>query len=98
MDVYVKMMKTATEVLVAACDADVLGKVFEEHDIHLEVKQDFYCGNAVPLTECDAFLYEATILNLVGENVVQKAVELGLVSPNHVLKIGGTVHAQMVRL
>lgn len=98
MDVYVRTIKTPTDVLVAACDTDVVGKVFEEDELHLEVKTDFYCGDAVPLEECGKFLYEATILNLVGENVVQKAIEMGLVNPAHVLKIGGTVHAQMVRL
>lgn len=98
MDVYVRMIKTPTEVLVAACDTDVLGKVFENDELHLEVKEDFYCGDAVALEECGKFLYEATILNLVGENIVQKAIELGLVNPSNVLKIGETVHAQMVRL
>ena len=98
MDVYVRTIRTAAEVLVAACDCDVLGNVFEESNLHLEVNKDFYCGNAVTLDECNRFLSEATILNLVGEKIVKKAIELGLVNPGNVLKIGGTVHAQMVRL
>ena len=98
MDVYVKMIKTATEVLVAACDADIVGQTFEEDELQIEVKPDFYCGDTVALEECGSFLAEATILNVVGENVVRKAIELGLVNPGNVLKIGETVHAQMVRL
>lgn len=98
MDVYVRTIKTETEVLVAACDFDVVGKVFEENDLSLEVKPDFYCGDVVPLDACGPILTEATILNLVGENVVAKAIELGLVHPGNVLKIGETVHAQMVTL
>lgn len=98
MDVYVKKVKTATEIVVAACDTDIVGKVFEEDDLSLEVKKDFYCGDAMSLEECSAHLIEATILNVVGEKAVSKAVELGLVDPGNVLKIGGTVHAQMVRL
>ncbi len=50
------------------------------------------------LDECSSHFVEATILNVVGEKAVSKAVELGLVDPSNVLKIGGTVHAQMVRL
>jgi len=46
MDVYVRTIRTAADVLVAACDCDVLGKVFEENELQLEVKEDFYCGNA----------------------------------------------------
>ncbi len=98
MDVYVRTIRTAADVLVAACDCDVLGKVFEENELQLEVKEDFYCGNAVKLEECSRFLSEATILNLVGEKIVRKAIELGLVNPGNVMKIGGTLHAQMVRL
>lgn len=98
MDVYVRTIKTATEILVAACDADVVGRIFEENDLSLEVKKDFYCGDAMSLEECDPLLREATILNLVGEKIVDKAVNLGLVNPKNVLKIGATVHAQMVRL
>lgn len=98
MDVYVRTIKTAAEVMVAACDAEVLGKIFEEDDLFLEVRMDFYCGDAVPLEDCDQCLTDATILNLVGENIVNKAIGLGLVNPRNVLKIGATVHAQMVRL
>ena len=98
MNVYVKTVKTATEILVAACDADIVGKTFEEDELQLEVNHDFYCGNAVSLEECDQFFGEATILNLVGENVVNKAITLGLVNARNVLRIGGTLHAQMVRL
>jgi hypothetical protein len=98
MDVYVRTIKTGTEVLVAACDADIVGKVFEEDDLSLEVKKDFYCGDAMSLEACSRILSEATILNLVGEKAVSKAIELGLIDPGNVLKIGETVHAQMVRL
>lgn len=98
MDVYVRKIKTEAEVLVAACDCDVAGKVFEENDLSLEVTPAFYCGDSMPLDACSTMLTEATILNLVGEHVVAKAIELGLVDPENVLKIGGTVHAQMVTL
>jgi hypothetical protein len=97
-DIYMRTIKTGTEVLVAACDADIVGKIFEEDEVSLEVKSDFYCGNAAFLNDCDTLLIEATILNLVGNRIVGKAVELGLINPDHVLKIGDTVHAQMVRL
>jgi hypothetical protein len=97
-DVYVRTIKTGTEVLVAACDADIVGEVFEENEVLLEVKSDFYCGDAAFLNDCDPLLIEATILNLVGNRIVGKAVELGLIDPENVLKIGDTVHAQMVRL
>jgi hypothetical protein len=98
MDVYVKTTKIGVEVLVAACDAEIVGRVFEEDDLSLTIEEDFYCGECMPVRDCSNRLIEATILNLVGENVVAKAIELGLVHADNVLRIGGTVHAQMVRL
>jgi hypothetical protein len=97
-EIYVRTIKTGTEILVAACDVDVVGKIFEEDDLSLEVNPDFYCGDAAFLKDCDPVLIEATILNLVGTRIVGKAVELGLINPENILKIGDTVHAQMVRL
>lgn len=98
MDVYVRTIKVGNEVLVAACDAEILGKVFEEDDLCLEVNKEFYCGDAMSLEECSTILVQATILNVVGQKIVKKAVELGLVNPSNILKVGETVHAQMVRL
>ncbi|MBU7013306.1 MAG: DUF424 family protein [Theionarchaea archaeon] len=98
MDVFVRMFRTGTETLVAGCDAELAGRTFQEDDLYLEVKEDFYCGECITLDASGAFLLRATILNLVGEKIVGKAVELGLVDPENVLQIGETVHAQMVRL
>ncbi|MGC1119896.1 MAG: DUF424 family protein [Candidatus Methanofastidiosia archaeon] len=98
MDVFVRTFKTGTETLVAGCDAEVAGRIFQENDLYLEVKEDFYCGDCMTLDASGALLLKATILNLVGEKIVGKAVELGLVDPENVLRIGETVHAQMVRL
>jgi hypothetical protein len=98
MDVFLRTFKTGTETLVAGCDVEVAGRTFQENDLYLEVKEDFYCGDCVTLDASGALLLKATILNLVGEKIVGKAVELGLVDPENVLRIGETVHAQMVRL
>jgi hypothetical protein len=98
MDVFLRTFKTGTETLVAGCDVEVAGRTFQENDLYLEVKEDFYCGDCVTLDASGALLQKATILNLVGEKIVGKAIELGLVDPENVLRIGETVHAQMVRL
>lgn len=98
MEVFVRTFKTGTETLVAGCDAEIAGRTFQENDLCLEVKEDFYCGECMTLEASGALLVRATILNLVGEKIVGKAIELGLVDPENVLRIGETVHAQMVRL
>jgi len=40
----------------------------------------------------------STIVNMVGKNVVQKAIEKGYVHPEAVLNIEGIPHAQIVKI
>jgi len=40
----------------------------------------------------------STIVNMVGRNVVRKAIERGYVHPDAVLNIEGIPHAQVVKM
>ena len=96
MDIYLNVYRAGGEVLVAACDKEILGKVFTEGELQLEVSKRFYCGELKDLKELSRILNEATIANLVGDKVVDYAVSCGLVSKENVLVIGGVKHAQFV--
>ena len=96
--IYIKVYRVQGEVLLAACDEELLGKTFREGELKLEVKERFYKGELVEEDALEALLEEATIANLTGERCVQKAIELGYVDENRVLRIQGVPHAQMARL
>ena len=96
--IYVKIYRTQGEVLLAACDEELLGKTFREGELKLEVKERFYKGDLVEEDALEHLLEEATIANLTGERCVSKAIELGYVDENRVLYIEGVPHAQMARL
>lgn len=96
MDVYLKIYRTGGEVLVAACDKEVLGRVFSEGNLRLEVNEGFYGGELRDVKELSGVLREATIANLAGSNVVDYAVSCGFVSKENVLCISGVKHAQFV--
>ncbi|NJE01652.1 DUF424 domain-containing protein [Thermococcus sp. JdF3] len=96
--IYVKIYRVQGEVLLAACDEELLGKTFREGDLKLEVKERFYRGELVEEDALGALLHEATIANLTGERCVSKAIELGYVDEDRVLRIQGVPHAQMARL
>lgn len=85
------------EVLVTVCDSELLGKVFREGELKLEVKPSFYNGEEASVEECLESLKGATIGNLVG-SIVERAVEVGLVNPANILRIQGVPYAQFVRL
>lgn len=96
--IYVKVYRVQGEVLVAACDEELLGKTFREGELKLEVKERFYKGELVEEDALAPLLREATIANLTGKRCVKKAVELGYIDSERVLRIDGVPHAQLVRM
>jgi len=96
--ISVRRHMTGGELLVAACDAELVGKRFEEGELCLELRASFYEGERVDRRLFLEVLALATIANLAGEEAVGAAVEAGLVDPECVIRIGGVPHAQLVRM
>jgi len=92
------LKKIGRNVLLAMCDAEILGKTLREGKIVFCVKEDFYKGARVNIEEAVSLIKNSTIINMVGKNVVKKAIEQGYVHPEAVLKIQGVPHAQIVKL
>lgn len=93
--ISMKIHRANYETLVAACDSNLLGKKFTEGKLKLEISKEFYESIIV---DDEAFLNQlnfATIANLVGENVISKAIEAGIVDESCVIKIDGIPHAQI---
>lgn len=90
--------KAGGNVLLAMCDAEILGKTLREGKIVFHVKERFYRGSKVNVEEAVAMIGHSTIVNMVGRNVVQRAVQEGYVHPEAVLNIDGVPHAQIVKI
>ena len=97
MDVYVNLKRVGKNVVLAICDCDLLGKTLREGKIVFQVKSDFYNGGKATVEEAVAMIDNSTIVNLVGKNCVDKAVQKGYVHPAAVLHIEGVPHAQIVK-
>jgi hypothetical protein len=85
-------------VLVAACDSEILGKTFKHGELIFEVRESFYKGARMEIKEAIELIRNATNANLVGSNIVNAAIQEGLVHPEAVLVICGIPHAIIVRL
>ena len=92
------LKKIGKTVLLAMCDAEILGKTLREGKIVFCVKEDFYKGSRVNVEEAVSLIENSTMVNMVGKNVVKKAIEQGYVHPDAVLNIQGVPHAQIVKL
>lgn len=98
LEVYMNLKRVGRTVILAMCDADILGKTLREGKVTFCVKEDFYRGSRVDVEEGMSLIATSTVVNLVGKNVVGKAIEKGYVHPDAVLNIQGVPHAQIVKL
>jgi hypothetical protein len=94
----VNMRKWGHHVLLAACDADLLGRVLREGKIVFEVREEFYKGPKMSVEEAIDLVEKSTVVNMIGNCIVQKAIEKGLIHPEAVLNISGILHAQIVKM
>jgi hypothetical protein len=98
LDVYAKIKQDGKNVLLAICDAELLGKTFKEGKIVFKVTNEFYNGKKISLDQAVNMIENSTIVNLVGNCCVNKAIERGFVHPEAVIMIEGILHAQIVKI
>lgn len=92
------LRKVGKNVLLAICDVELLGKTLHRGEVDFHVKKEFYKGTKVNIEEAIDMIKNSTIVNMVGKNVVKKAIERGYVHPEAVLKIEDIPHAQIVKI
>ena len=92
----VKVHPHEREVVVAACDEDLLGKTIDGGRVRITVNESFYGGQQLDEEALIQRMGIATILNIVGNDVVEVALREGFVSPDSVMDIGGVKHAHAV--
>lgn len=93
-----RVYRSGREVVLAACDEELVGREFRDGKLRLQVSEAFYGTERIAPSDLLVQLRACTIANLVGERVVGLAVERGYVSERNVLWIGGVPHAQMATL
>ena len=97
MEVHLRVIHEKRGVLVAACDAGLLGETFRQGRMKLEVSTQFYGVALCTIEKYMEALVEADIANLVGETTIKAAVDKGLVDPEAVIYFGAVPHVQIVR-
>jgi uncharacterized protein len=96
--ISIKVYNQGRDILIGACDEELLGKTFSEGKFHLDVCHQFYDGKRITIETLKGYLEIATIANLVGKKAVQCAIKMGLIDPNCIIHIQGIPHAQIVRM
>jgi len=94
----VKVHETGGEKLVACCDKELVGTILSDGELDLHVSERFYAEDEVDGEQLTSILSDASIANLIGDNVVGFAVEEGLVDEANVVNVCGVKHAQVFML
>lgn len=84
------------KVIVAICDSDLLGKKFEENDLQLDLRANFYKGEEVSGKELLSIVKDAHILNIVGEKSIEFALKNNLIKKEKILRIKDVPYAQVL--
>ena len=96
--ISIKIYEQGDDLVIGACDEHLLGKKFVDGKFQIDVSKNFYGGQRIDKKALAKFLLDATIANLVGEETVKCAINLGLINPDCILKIKGIPHAQMIKM
>ena len=96
--ITVRVHRQGEDVLVAACDKELLGNVLREGQLRLEVRPAFYEGEDASEELLLNRLNNATIANLVGKRTVGLAAKHNFIDEECILYIGGVPHAQLVKM
>ena len=95
--VVMRVHRVRAEFVVAACDADLLGRDLPvgEKGRTVKVSAQFYGERRVTRDELLWALERATIANLLGERVLRLASEGGFVTAKGTGTLGGVPHAEI---
>jgi len=96
--ITVRMYRRGGEVVVAACDKDLVGRCLREGELRLDVCSSFYEGEDADEEILVNRLSMATIANLVGQRTIGIASKHRLINEGCVITIQGVPHVQMVRM
>ena len=95
-----RVHRVRAEFVVAACDAELLGRELPvgDHGRTVTVSSHFYGERKVSSEEVLWALERATIANLLGERVIRLAEGAGYIAPGASGMLGDVPHAEIVAI
>ena len=95
---HMKVHMSPDGAVVAICDRELMGRVLREGRLKLDIREGFYGDRLVTLPECLEMLGHCMTANIVGNRIVSRCIEAGMVDEEMVIHIQDIAHAQMLCL
>lgn len=89
MKVYLKIHLKDEIETIACCDEKLLNQVFKEGNLRIEISNQFFGGKLINLEDAIEILKEASYFNIVGENIISKAIDYKILPKEGVRSING---------
>jgi hypothetical protein len=83
--------------MLAVADYGLIGRKFYQNELTIEVNKELYEGQIGSRDQIASLMALHDIIILVGENSVDLAKELGLVTEDSILRIGDVPHVQIYK-
>lgn len=82
--------------LVVITDKEIIGKVFSEGKLQLDLTKEFYRGEERSKEEVERILERAYVIHFTGEKAVEFGKNLGLIEEGKVLVVKNVPHAEVL--
>ncbi|MFX0019188.1 MAG: DUF424 family protein [Candidatus Hermodarchaeota archaeon] len=89
MRVYLKIHIRNEIETVACCDELLLNQIFTEGKLRIEINEQFFGGNLIDIDDAIEILKDASYFNIVGENIINKVIDLKILPKEGVRSING---------
>jgi hypothetical protein len=87
--VYLKVHIKNDFETVACCDEELLNHVFKEGNLRIEISNHFFGGRLIKLEDAIPILKNTACFNIVGEKIIDKAIDSGVLPKEGVRFING---------
>ena len=85
----VRVSEYQKKAMLNICDAEILGKKIVQDELTMHISEAYYGERIVETEEAKSLLKNSSIINMVGNDTVSMAVDLGVGSQNGVKIIAG---------
>ncbi len=89
MQFFARITNYQNNTMLNICDAEFIGKTISEGELNMNISKSYYGDRLVDMEEARTLLKKASIINMVGNEIISMSVDLGIGSKNGIKLISG---------
>ena len=93
-----KIHESENKQLVAICDSELLGKVFEQNNFILDIDEDFFGGDKADEKTILDSIKTAHTINVSGNKIVEFLLSKNIIEKSHVKTIDNVKYVVIIKI